>query len=281
MKMTVGKAPIITEVILVNQEGVRRNCFNNIAHLEGSDAAVYRVLAKLRSGLFTLRGFEGELAYQELRQFGPQQMHFLTTSEGDLQVEFFLDADTHLLKRLVMKGYDEAQGGNYEVNHDFGPYQEADGLKLPSSWFSSRVGTRGSEFEIQDVRLNPDLDPDFFTSLDVNVGDVEINPGELKGNLVEFAFQRGRLQLGTNWTNRCIEGAGFKPNDTLVLAIQDREIEVEFFNAQPPREAMGSGNHVMMPNFRSENYNIYLMSEEYQDLAEALEPLMPIRLTKK
>ncbi len=281
MKMTVGKAPIITEVILVNQEGVRRNCFNNVSHLEGDDAAMYRVLAKLRSGLFTLRGFEGELAYQELRRFGPQEMHYLTTSEGDLQVEFFVDAGTHLLKRLVMKGFNEAQGGNYEVNHDFGPYQEVDGLKLPSSWFSSRVGTRGSEFEIQDVRLNPDLDPDFFTSLDVNVGEIEINPGELKGNLVEFAFQRGRLQLGTNWTNRCIEGAGFKPNDTLVLAIQDREIEVEFFNAQPPREAMGAGSHVMMPNFRSENYNIYLMSEEYQDLAEALEPLMPIRLTKK
>ncbi len=281
MKMTVGKPPVITEAILVNQEGVRRNCFNNVSHLEGDDAAMYRVLAKLRSGLFTLRGFEGELAYQELKRFGPQQMHRLTTSEGDLQVELFVAADTQQLKRLVMKGFDEAQGGNYEVNHDFGPYQEVDGLRLPSSWFSSRVGTRGSEFEIQDVRLNPDLEPGFFTSLDVNVGEVEINPGELKGNLVEFAFQRGRLQLGTNWTNRCIEGAGFKSQDTLVLSVQDREVEVQFFDTQPPREAMGSGAHIMMPNFSSENYNIYLTSEEYRDLAETLEPLMPIRLTKK
>jgi hypothetical protein len=280
MKMTLGKPPIITEVILVNELGARRNCFNNLSQFQGLDAAVYRVLAKLRGGLFTLKGFMGELAYLELKSFGPQQMHRLTTTTEGLEIEFNVDAGTHELKRLVLKGYDEEQG-SYDVNHDFGPYQEVEGVRLPSSWFSSRVGTRGSALEIQDVRLNPELVPGFFENMDVNTGDVEINPGELKGNIVEFAFQRGRLQLGTNWTARCVQGAGFEPEDTLILTIQDREVELVLYNGRPPRGAMGPGKNVMIPNFRSENYNIYLISEEYQALAETLDVLLPIRLGKK
>ena len=280
MKMTVGKAPIISEAILVSDQGVRRNCFNNLSQFQGLDAAVYQVLARLRSGLFTLKNFKGELAYQELKSFGPQQMHRLTTTVGGLQVEFNVDAETHELKRLVLQGYEEAQG-SYEVNHDFGPYQEAEGIRIPSSWFSSRVGTRGSVFEIQDVRLNPELDPGYFENVDVNTGDVEINPGELKGRIVEFTFQRGRLTLGTNWTARCVQGAGFEPEDSLILTIRDREVELVLYNDRPPQGAMGPGKNVMTPNFRSENYNIYLMSEEYQALAETLEVLMPIRLGKK
>jgi len=280
MKMTVGKAPIISEVILVNDQGVRRNCFNNLSQFQGLDADAYRVLAKLRSGLFTLKGFLGELGYQELKSYGPQQMHRLTAAMGGLQIEFSVDANTHELKRLVLKGYEEAQG-NYNVSHDFGPYQEIGGIRLPSSWYSSRVGTRGSVFEIQDVRLNPDLEPGFFENVDVNTGDVEINPGELKGSIVEFAFQRGRLTLGTNWTARCVQGAGFEPEDTLILTILDREVELVLYNNRPPQGAMGPGKNVMLPNFQSENYNITLISEEYQALAETLEVLMPIRLGKK
>jgi hypothetical protein len=280
MKMRVGKAPIITEAILVNDQGVQRNCFNNMSQFQGLNAAVYHVLAKLRSGVFTLKNFKGELAYLELKSFGPQQMHRLITSEGDLQVEFNVDAGTHELRRLVFKGYQEEQG-SYDVNHDFGTYQEVEGIRLPSSWFSSRVGTRGSVLEIQDVLLNPELGPGFFENVDVNTGDVEINPGELKGNIVEFAFQRGRLLLGTNWTSRSVEGAGFEPEDRLVLTIQDREVELVLYNDRPPQGAMGPGKHVMIPNFRSENYNIYLISEEYEALVETLDVLMPIRLGKK
>jgi hypothetical protein len=280
MKMTVGKLPVITEAILVNDQGVRRNCFNNLSQFQGLDADVYQVLARLRSGVFSLIHFQGELAYQELKSFGPQQMHRLTTTVGGLQVEFNVDAETYELKRLVLKGYEEAQG-SYDVSHDFGPYQEAEGIRLPSSWYSSRVGTRGSEFEVQDVRLNPVLDSGYFENLDINAGDVEINPGELKGHIVEFAFQRGQLTLGTNWTARCVQGAGFEPEDTLVLNIQDRDVELVLYNDRPPQGAMGPGKNVMIPNFRSENYNIYLISEEYQALAETLEVLLPIRLGKK
>jgi hypothetical protein len=280
MKMTVGKAPIVTETILVDDQGIRRNCFNNMSQFQGLDADVYRVLARLRSGIFTLKNFQGLLSYQELKSYGPQQMHRLTTTEGGLQVEFNVDAETHELKRLVFKGYDEEKG-RYDVNHDFGPYQESDGIRIPSSWYSSRVGTRGSVFEIQDVRLNPELPSGFFENVDVNTGDVEINPGVLKGSIVEFSFQRGRLMLGTNWTRRCTEGAGFEPEDTLVLTILERDVELVLYNTQPPQEAMGPGKHVMIPNFRSDNYIIYLFSQEFEALTETLDVLMPIRLSKK
>ena len=64
------------------------------------------------------------------------------------------------------------------------------------------------------------------------------------------------------------------------LTLLDQEYELVFYNVQPPQGSTGPGKHIMMPNFRSENYNIYLFSEEFEALTESLEVLMPIGLSK-
>lgn len=280
MKITEGKKPVITEVILVDKEKVRRNCFNNLSEFEGLEKAVYQTIARLRSGLFTLAHFEDQLEFQGLTTFGPKNHYLLTSKVSDMEVEFYLDTDDYTLKRVVMRGYD-AENDKYEVNLDFGPYQETAGIKIPSSWFRSQVGTRGQLYEITEVEINPALDKEFFSALAVNVGEVGIGEGALNGNVVEYTFQRGMLIIGTNWTEKCMQKVGFKTKDKLILHIGEREIEVDFYESSPSRGEIGPGAKFILPNRRSENYLIYLWSQEYEELAEELEQLLPIRLKRK
>ncbi len=280
MKLTEGKEPIITEVILVEQDKVKRNSFNRITELTGFQKSTFQCLAQLRCGLFTLVNFKDQLEFKGLKSFGPKKHYMLTTKVGDLKIEFYLDSDEFTLKRLVFKGFDPSRG-KYEVNHDFGPYQEINGLKIPSSWFSSQVGTRGRNYEISKVQINQILDKDFFSKLDVNVGEVKIAEGELSGNIIESSFQRSMLQVSTNWTNECIKGAGFKTEDKLILHISDQEIEIDFYESFPPRDKIGPGWKFMVPNRGGENYLIYLISPEYKQLEEKLESLLPIRVKRK
>lgn len=280
MKLTEGRDPIITEIILVDEDKVKRNCFNNITEFTGLQKSEYQCLAKLRSGLFTLINFKDQLEYKGSKSFGPSEHYMLTTNIGDLEVEFYLNSDEFTVKRLVLKGYDPSQD-KYEINHDFGPYQEINGVKIPSSWFRSQVGTRGSKYEISDVKMNQNYDKDFFSKLELNAGEVEIKQGALKGNIIEFRFRRNMLQIDTNWTDECIKKAGFKTKDKLILQINDKEIEIDFFESFPPRQTIRPGSKFMVPNRRSENYLIYLISPEYKGLAEELEHLLPIRLKRK
>lgn len=279
MKLTEGRPPIITEVILNEKDRVFRNCFNHKTEFSGLQKSIYQCLARLRAGLFTLRDFQAQLKYNGLKSFGPQQLHMLSTNMNGLQVEFYLDSEDSLLKRLVLKGYDEQQN-KHEENHDFGPYQEINGVKIPSSWFVSQVGTRGSSVEISDVKANQPLKKGFFSNLDVNVGDVEIGKGSLKGNIIQSSFRRNVLTIDTNWTDECFQRAGFKTNDTLILQIAGEEVEVKLLETFPPRSALGPGAKFIVPNRRSENFIIYLISPESKELVEQLEPLLPIRLKK-
>ena len=281
MKLTQGKDAIITEVILVDQDGAKRNCFNNITELTGHQKSTYQGLAKLRCGLFTLSHFKGQLEFEGLKRFGPKEHYLLTTHIGDLDVEFYLDPEEYTIKRLVFKGFDPSEG-TYEVNHDFGPYQEINGVNIPSSWFDSQVGARGRTYEVGDVKLNQSLEEDFFSKLEVNVGNVEIEQGALSGNVIQSTFRRDTLMLtiGTNWTEDSIQKAGFKAKDRLILEISGWEFVVDLYDSQPPRSAFSPGEKFMTPNRRGENYLIYIISPKDKDLVEKIEPLLPIRIKK-
>jgi hypothetical protein len=66
----------------------------------------------------------------------------------------------------------------------------------------------------------------------------------------------------------------------LILQIGEKEIEVDFYESFPPRETIGPGSKFLVPNRRSENYIIYLISPEYKQLLEEIEPLLSIRIKK-
>ncbi len=281
MKQTEGKEPIITEVILVGNSKVKRNSFNNVTEFTGLEKSTFQCLAQLRSGLFTLAAFKDKLKFTGLKNFGPKKYYMLTTHMDGLEVEFYLDSDEFTLKRMVLNGFDPSQG-KYEVNHDFGPYQDIEGVKIPSSWFNSQIGTtRGSSFAISDIKINQALGENFFTKLDINVGKVKIQKGALSGNVIEFRFRRGTLQIATNWTDEFIKKAGFQAGDKLILQIGGIDLEIDFYASRPPRGTVKPGAKYMMPNFRAENYSIILGKEENEQLSEKLESLLPIRIKRK
>ncbi len=281
MKMTSGKDPVITEVILVNQETALRNCFNRLSDFGPLLEQTFQIRAKLYSGLFTLLKFKDELEFRGTKRFGPKEFHVLSTKTKDLEVEFYIDSTDFLLKRIVFRGHNP-DFGKYEINHDLGPYQEVDGLKIPSSWFASQVGTRGDEAEISDAKLNLDLAENFFTDYSLNAGSTDFSGGILKGNIVDFESGRGgQLMISTNWTDDCFKKAGFQSGDKLILSLGESQMEVEFYTSQPPRSAYSQGAILMLPSRANENYVVYVLASGYQDLVERLEPLMALQIKKK
>ena len=284
MKLTTGKDPIITEVILVSQEAVKRNSFGQITEISGPDKAIHQCLARLRSGFFTLMNFKGQLIFQGLKSYGPENLYQLTTKIGDLKVDFFLQAEEFTMKRIAFHGVG-LDGQKYEINHDYGPFQEVEGLKLPSSWFSSQVGTRGILYEASDIRINQPLEKEFFSSLEINAGKVEVTESSLKGNVIDFMPRDSNLvTISTNWTRQDIEKAGIKNNDQLTLEIDSLVLDLIFYDQIPQRNALGSGAKLIFPNPQGENYIIFLSipSSELTPIVEKLKTtLLSIQIKKK
>ena len=281
MKIVSGNEPVITDVVLASPTGTKRNCFNQISEYEDLEKAEIQSLAKIRSALFTLNNYKGQLELLGLKKFGPKNYHMLTSKEGDLDVEFYIDSEDFLLKRLVFSGFNE-ETGKYEVNHDFVSFQEVEGIKIPESWFASQVGTRGSLQQATDVQFNQELAEGFFSDHEINAGAVEIGEGRMNGNVVDFNLARGnRLMIGTNFTQSCFQNAGFQSGDKLILEVADTAMEVDFYDSQPPRSAYSGDSILMIPNRRSENFVVYILSPDYSEMAERLEPLMSIDVKKK
>jgi len=280
MKITEGKPPAITEVVLITDKEVKRNSFSHISQLQGLQKGTYQVWAKLACGFFTLKNFKENLKFQGLKSYGPKKHYSLISKINNLEVNFFLDSKDYLIRRMVLKGFD-SQGDKYEINYDFGPYQTKDNLKLPSSWFQSQVGTRGRLYEVSEVKFNLPLAQDFFTKTEVNIGQVKFSEGVLSGNIIDFSFQRDMLIINTNWTDQSLQQAGFKNKDKLILSVNDLNIDLDFYDSRPARDVFRPGAKLMMPNRGQDNYMILLWSKEYQQLADKLETLSPIQVKGK
>jgi hypothetical protein len=280
MKITSGEAPVITEVILINKSEAKRNCFNNITELPPLLKATQQTLALLRSGMFTLHNFAGNLEYSGLKKFGVSGYHTFTTQIGGLDVFLYLDQADYLLHRLVIRGFDPGSG-TYEINHDYAGFQEYEGIKIPTTWFSSQVGTRGNQFTVSQVKFNQGLEPEFFDDGQVNVGQVKSGAGTLEGNIINVSFRRNMLTLGTNWTGKCFSDSGIADNDKLILTMRDKTFVVDFYAQAAPRSAYQAGSRFVAPNRQDENYIIMMLGPENSTLAEELEPLLPIRIKKQ
>ena len=284
IKMTTGKEPVITEVTLVKGDSVRRNSFYAVSELSGIPKTVNLVLAKLYSGVFTLMKFEKELTFQGLKSYGPEKFYLLTAKSEPLNVDFFLRADNFCLKRLVFRGA-TPEGDKYEVNYDFGPFEDAEGLKIPLAWFNSQVGTRGTLAEVSEFKINQPLDKDFFVKLEVNLGTTEAGPGRLKGNVLDFGGSPAGLSITTNWTRSDVEKTGFRSGDKLELSGEGFAEELVFYassNELPPRDILSQGARLLAPAPRGgETFVIQFIAVDTAQLASKLKALAAIEITKK
>src|SRR4030043_1603873 len=105
LKLSTGKDPVVTEVILVKDGRVQRNSYNSVAEIPDPQRTVYLNLARLYDGLFSLVKFEGELKLEGLTSFGPEKLYHLTLAKpGAVEAGFFLGPDGLRLKRLLCPG---------------------------------------------------------------------------------------------------------------------------------------------------------------------------------
>jgi len=242
-------------------------------------------MAKLYAGLFSLAEFEGQLELAGVKSFGPEKFYHLTPKApaGPVAVHFYLRADDFLLKRLVFSGT-TPDGDIYEVNYDFGPFEEVEGLKLPLSWFASQVGTRGDLTEMSEVKTNVALDKGFFAKAETNVGRTEASPGQLKGNVLDWNASPFGLTIVTNWTRKDIDAAALRTGDKLALLIGEDEYPLAFYaqsSELPPRDELAKVGRLLAPMPRGgETFAIQVIGSEGGALAAKLTPLAALSVKK-
>jgi len=284
MKILSGRGQAITEAVLVGGGKVRRNSFGTVAEVTGPQQVVHETLAGLYAGVFSLLKFEGRLELAGLKAYGPEKLYDLVMTSGGLKVHFFVGVGDFVLKRLLFQGR-TAEGDTYEVNTDFGPFEDEQGFLLPLSWFSSQVGTRGNLAEVTEVEFNPPLEKDFFNSIEVNMGQIEAAPGELKGNVLDFNTSRFGLMITTNWTKKDVDRAGFETTQKLTLLVEGTEMEIDFYaapNEIPGPDVLSKGARFLGPAPRGgATYVIQLIAVDTAPLAAKLKPLAPIAIKKK
>jgi hypothetical protein len=285
LKVTTGREPAVTEAVLVAGGKVVRNTFGVLSEVTGPQAAVYQTLAKLYAGLFSLARFEGRLQLAGVKSFGPEKLYQLTLKApvGSVAVHFYLRADDFLLKRLVFSGT-TPDGDIYEVNYDFAPFEEVEGLRLPLSWFASQVGTRGNMTEMSEVKTNMALDKGFFAKAESNVGRTEASPGQLKGNVLDWTASPYGLTIVTNWTRKDIDAAGLRTGDKLVLLIGEDEYGLVFYaqsSELPPREELAKIGRLLAPMPRGgETFAVQFIGGEGGALEAKLAPLAALSVKK-
>jgi len=284
LKLSTGKDPVVTEVILVKDGRVQRNSYNTVIEIPDPEKTVYLTLARLYAGLFSLWKFEGQLKLEGLKSFGPEKLYHLTLAKpGAVKVDFFLRPDDFHLKRLVLQGK-TPDGDLYEVNTDFGPFEPAEGLNMPLSWFSSQVGTRGNLAEVTEVKLNQPLPEDLFSRLEVNVGATEAGPGQLKGNVLDFNSSPYGLMVTTNWRKNDVEKAGLRTGDKLSFLVEGMESEVVFYASAaevPNQNELAQGARVMTPPWFGDTYTLQFIAVDTASIASKLKLLTPIEIRKK
>ena len=284
-KAVSGKDPVVTEAILVAGGEIVRNSFGIVSKVSGTQAIVFQTMAKLYAGLFSLAKFEGRLQFVGVKSFGPEKFYHLILQEpaGPISVHFYVRADDFLLKRLVFSGA-TPEGDKYEVNYDFAPFEEVEGLKLPLSWFASQVGTRGNMTEMSEIKTNVILDNDFFAKAETNTGRTEASPGQLKGNVLDWDASPFGLTIVTNWTRKDIEAAGLRTGDKLVLVLGADEYRLAFYaqsNELPPRNELAKVERLLAPMSRGgATFAIQVFGSGGGPLAAKLTPLAAVSVKK-
>jgi hypothetical protein len=284
LKLLTGKEPVVTEAILVKSGTVQRNSYGAVSDIPEPEKTVQLTLAKLYAGLFSLLKFEGELKLEGLETFGPEKLYHLTLAKpGAVQVSFFLVPEDFHLKRLLFRGK-TSEGDIYEVNTDFGPFEPVEGYNMPLTWFSSQVGTRGTLAELTDVKLNQSLPGDFFSEIKVNMGATAAEPGQLKGNVLDFSSNRFGLSVSTNWRKGDVEKAGFRTGDKLSLLVEGLESELVFYATSaevPNQNELSKGARVMTFPWFGETYVLQFIAVDTAPIESKLKPLTAIEIRKK
>ncbi len=280
MKVVKGKGPVCIEVLIVDDNNVRRNSIKGLNSVEGVERLTSIFQAKLISGIFTLSNFGKELKYNGTKNFGIKKFYELETKTDGANIHLYIDQEDFLIKRGVIS-YFSPENERQEINYDFGPYLDYEGIKIPSSWFVSRVGARGILYEVEEIKLNEEIKENLFSETSLNIGDIIVSKGELKGNIIDFYERQGRTFIVTNLTAECFEKAGIETGDVVNLRVLDKDFEFNFFKDMEEARKAGAiqRGKILSKTPDSEFYILFIPG--VFDLRENLQILLPIELKKK
>jgi len=280
MKVLKGKNPAWVEVLVVDGFRVRKNSIKGMEDISGIDRILSIFQSMLFSGVFSLRGFGEGLQYNGIKSFGIKKFHEFEAKVDEGRIHLYIDSDDFLLKRAVIN-FLSPRKEKVEVNYDFGQYTEYNGLKIPFSWFVSRVGSRGILYEIEELKFNEKIEEGFFENMSINIGNVMVSKGELKGNIIDFYERQGRTFIVTNWTAECFEKAGIGTGDTVNFRVLGKDFEFNFFkDIEEARKAGASQRGNILSKAPDSEFYILFIPGTF-DLKEKLQILLPIELRKK
>lgn len=160
MKMVSGEQPIIQSITIVKDNNVARKTYEPERDLRERDKCVYLSLEKLISGAFTLKNFEGELTYKGLKKLGPETHYIMETRIAACTVQFNIDAESNLIKRMVIED-NSPEAAGYKATYDFLPAVESAGFIIPSGWYECDLGAgasaRGIQYDLKNFTVNPQM----------------------------------------------------------------------------------------------------------------------------
>jgi hypothetical protein len=295
MKVLTGMMdPVVIIATLITREGVRQNVLHDVRLVQGLEKSRLQCLARLAGGLFSLTSFAEDLSYRGIKPFGPERHHLLVTRAFGLTVSFYVDAETFLVKRMILEAYSPDEG-HFEYSYEFGPPMDIAGFRMPSVIFSAPVGSQTSvnpEPQIlSEVRFNSTMDERFFEKIDINMGEVQTVPGRLKGNVLDVLVLnpiRPPFIVVTNWQSQDIEKFGLQSGDRLILEASGLEIEVTLRIPKDENDAINysvpDARIMSIDHLRGNLYYIYfnlLDTKEAERLKSGLVALSPLGVRKK
>ena len=286
--------PVVYEVLIVSGPAVGRNSLNRVSKLSGVERGRWLCLARLVSGLFTLKNFGPDLTYEGLKILGPERHHVLSTRLEGLRALFSVDASDFLVKRMVLSGVDPA-GESWEESTEFGSAEAVEGFKLPAAFYVSQVGVGGTYSPgprpLSDFRINTELQADFFDDIKVNCGRAEAALGRLEGAVLlgMFAEEDLFVRVLTNWTEEDITAAGFKNGDILIVTSGGAEFETKLYvlenqvddpTVYSPGNSLFTHTPTRFPGFYVQ-FNTLSPKERFDDLRTRIKVLAPVQARKK
>ncbi len=117
--------------------------------------------------------------------------------------------------------------------------------------------------------------------MDVNIGRVEAEPGQLKGNVLDSMEDRESLVLTTNWIKKPIAKAGLASGDRLVLTTGDTETEIFYFPEIPSQDKLSKGGGILTFNPQFGDTAVIIFFRTDFSRFRKLAPLSLLQIRKK
>jgi len=292
MKTLMGfKPPVTIEAVSVKGDQSSRNFMNQISEVTGNEKLRLKMIAKLYGGAFTLANFSKILSWQGEKSYGAIKFYCLASTESGMQTTFYIDNNDYFIKRVVFSGSDK-ESGKFEFIYEYDGYKDVSGIRLPTSLFVTQVGFSGnavsSRSEISDIVINPQLDPEFYSRLEINAGEVKTEDGGLRGNILHYDSEGKAIFMLINYTPETMIKTGFKSNDRLLLTYGKIEMPIVYYATQD--EAINAGVYsngaAHLTCGGSETRGLFYIFISYPSDAEVtralqdIQPLLPIEIKK-